>query len=141
MLLSLTSQSADFVFSPFLLANVLLRKNDVFTHCTSSCSSLCWIQEFLYSQNTCMFIWAFQQQHLPWARSTLAASSVQMHSSYKKRNNAVFLLMSTIREAGKLSSGFFKIFFLLIGKISSKSCQGRHHSVGGNGLKLQHFYS
>lgn len=79
--------------------------------------------------------------NLPWAKSTLAASSVQTHSSYKKRNNGVFLPMSTMREAGELSSEFFKIFFLLSGKISSKSRKGKYHSVGGNGLKLQHYYN
>lgn len=60
MLMSLTNHRADFVSSPFLLANVLLKKN-VFTHYMSSCSYWCWIKEFLYNQR---FIWAFQQQQL-----------------------------------------------------------------------------
>lgn len=35
----------------------------------------------------------------------------------------------------------FLIFFLLSAKISSKSCQGKYHSIISNGLKLQHSYS
>lgn len=76
---------------------------------------------------------------LPWARSILAASSVQMHSSCKKRNNVVVHPMSTMRKEEKISSVFFKIFLLLV-KTSSKNCQGKQHSIGGSGLKLQCCY-
>lgn len=126
MLMSLTRQSADIVFSPFLFANSLLKKNDVSTHCMSSCSYLCWIQEFLSIKISVGSYGHSSNNNLPWARSTLAASSVQMHSSCKKRNNVVFLLMSTMREAGKLSSGFFKLFFYYQRKYQAKAVKGKN---------------
>jgi len=43
-----------------------------------------------------------------------------MHFSYKKHNNVVFLLMSTMREAEKLSAGFFKTFFYYHRKYEAK---------------------
>lgn len=63
LLMSLTSRTADCVVRPFSLARVQLKKNDVFTHCMSSCSYFYWDQELLYSQNICQLTLAFQPQH------------------------------------------------------------------------------
>lgn len=121
MLVSLTNQSADFSFSPFLLANVLFKEEWCFHSLHVIAVTCARFKNFCPNKISVGSHGHSSNSNIPWARHTLAASSVQMHSSCKKRNNVVFLLMLAIREAGKLSSGFFKNIFYRQRKYQAKA--------------------